>query len=183
MTPKSIFRDKDLCVNCKSCIIACKVKHMAPSYPGKPAGAENVKSNLIEVFQVGPEIHEDSVWQAFVGIACMHCEDPPCMKVCPFKAIYKHPDAHVTLVNKEMCIGCKMCLWACPYGVPSFDGEGKLMLCDLCLDRLKEGKKTACEAACQARAITVGSPDEIKEKRARQAARKMAVGFMDGGTV
>jgi Fe-S-cluster-containing dehydrogenase component len=58
--------------------------------------------------------------------------------------------------------------------VPTYDDEGKLELCDLCVDRLRAGKKTACEAACQARAIFIGSPEEIKELRAKDVVKRIA---------
>ncbi len=174
MTRKSVFRDMDLCVNCKACIVACKVKHGSPPHLTRPMPAEPTGLNLIQVYPFGPELRNDRVVQAFVGIACMQCEEAACLKVCPTSAIYKDPQTCITMVDKNRCLGCKACLWACPFGVPSYDQNGKLALCDLCADRLQEGKKAACEAACQARAIFIGSPEEIKELRSRRAVKKMA---------
>jgi Fe-S-cluster-containing dehydrogenase component len=179
MTPKSIFRDAELCVNCKACVVACKVKHMFPPYPSRPDVSEPVGINLIHVHPYGPSIDGDRVNQSFVTIACMHCEDPPCLKVCPTAAIFKDGATHITLVKRERCIGCRACLWVCPYGVPSFDEEGKLVLCDLCIDRLKEGKQTACEATCPARAIFVGTPEEIAERQARKAVERIGRSLME----
>ena len=174
MTRKSVFRDMDLCVNCKACIVACKVKHgSAPHVMGSMI-AEPRGLNLLQVYASGPELRNDRVIQAFVGIACMHCEDAACLNVCPSSAIHKDSQTGITLVDKNRCLGCKACLWACPFGVPAYDQHGKLALCDLCVDRLREGKKTACEAACQARAIFVGSPEEIRELRARRAVKRIA---------
>jgi len=174
MTRKSVFRDMDLCVDCKACVIACKVKHGSTPHVTGSVISEPKGLNLLQVYSPGPEIRNDRVIQAFVGIACMHCEDAACLKVCPSSAIYKDPQTCITLVDKNRCLGCKACLWACPFGVPGYDQNGKLALCDLCVDRLREGKKAACEAACQARAITVGSPEDIRELRARAAVKKMA---------
>jgi Fe-S-cluster-containing dehydrogenase component len=174
MTRKSIFRDADLCVNCKACVIACKVKHFSPPYPNASADPEPAGLNLIHVYRFGPVIDKNHVDQSFVTIACMHCEDPPCLRVCPTSAIFKDALTHATLVNRDRCIGCKLCLWACPFGAPSFDPHGKLVLCDLCLDRLKDGKQTACEATCPSRAIFVGTPEEIAEKQARKAVERIA---------
>jgi Fe-S-cluster-containing dehydrogenase component len=131
------------------------------------------------VYQIGPDIDGDRVNQAFVTIACMHCEDAPCIKVCPTSAIYKDTQTHITLVHRDYCIGCKACLWVCPYGAPGFDEEGRLALCDLCIDRLKEGKMTACEATCPSRAIFVGSPEQIAERRAKKAAVKISKGILE----
>ena len=175
---KAIFRDMGACVNCKACIIACKVKHMSSVYPVSLAIAEAKGRNLINIYQCGPEIRGDRVYQSFVSIACMHCEDAPCIRVCPVTAIYKDGQTSITLVDREKCIGCKVCLWVCPYGAPSFDEDGKLVLCDLCIARLREGKKTACEAACPADAIFVGSPEEIAELRAKKAAERIDRGII-----
>ncbi|MEF9427514.1 MAG: 4Fe-4S dicluster domain-containing protein [Candidatus Mariimomonas ferrooxydans] len=173
MTRKSVYRDMDTCINCKACIIACKVKQMSPSYTVSRVEAEPRSLNLIQVYQYGPEMHGDKVHQAFVSIACMHCDDAPCIRVCPASSIYKDTETGITLVDKELCIGCKGCLWVCPYGAPSFSEDGKLALYDLCIDRLKEGKKTACEQTCQAGAIFIGTPAEISELQARKAAERI----------
>ena len=175
----SIFRDPELCVNCKTCIIACKVKHMWPPYNTTGAIAEPKGVNLLKVYEPGIEIgHDGKVHQLFVSMACMHCEDAPCIKVCPSSAIYKDEEMHVTLVDRERCIGCKACLWICPYGAPRFN-DGKMVLCNLCIDRLREGKKTACEAACQASAITVGPHEEIAELRSRKAVERITRGAVE----
>jgi len=101
------------------------------------------------------------------------------MKVCPTKAVFKDSQTHITLVHRNSCIGCKACLWVCPFGAPSFDEDGKMVLCDLCIDRLREGKQTACEAACQARAIFIGSPEEIAQRQAKKAAERIGAGYME----
>jgi anaerobic dimethyl sulfoxide reductase subunit B (iron-sulfur subunit) len=180
MTRKSIFRDSESCVDCKACIIACKVKHMWPPYNTAEPVPEPRGVNLLQVYQYGPEISAGGkVHQPFVSISCMHCEDAPCIRVCPTSAIYKDSETQITLVEEKRCIGCKACLWICPYGAPSFKENGKMVLCNLCMDRLKEGKKAACEAACQASAIFVGSPEEIAELRARKSVERIARGTMD----
>jgi Fe-S-cluster-containing dehydrogenase component len=149
---------------------------MFPPHNTSGAVANPKGINLIQVYHVDADIRGDIVHQPFISIACMHCEDPPCRRVCPTGAISKEPDTQITLVDQEKCIGCKACLWVCPYGAPSFDDDGNLVLCDLCMDRLKEGKKTACEAACQAGAIHVGTPEEISELQSRKAVDRIAKG-------
>jgi Fe-S-cluster-containing dehydrogenase component len=178
MMRKAIFRDMDACVNCKACIIACKVKHMSYPYAGLSKLAKPKGRNLINVYQSGPEIRGDRVYQSFISIACMHCEEAPCIRVCPMSAIYKHTQTSITLVDRGKCIGCKVCLWVCPYGVPSFDEAGKLVLCDLCIDRLNEGKKAACQAACPAVAIFVGTPEEVAELQAKKAVQRIERGII-----
>jgi len=82
------------------------------------------------------------------------------------------------MVDRERCIECKACLWICPYGAPRFN-DGKMVLCNLCIDRLREGKKTACEAACQASAITVVPHEEIAELRSRKAVERITRGAVE----
>lgn len=178
MMRKAVFRDMDACINCKACVIACRVKHMSNPYAGLATLAEPGVRSLINVYQCGPEVRGDRVYQSFVSIACMHCEEAPCIRVCPVSAIYKDTQTSITLVDRERCIGCKVCLWVCPYGAPTFDEAGKLALCDLCIDRLKEGKKAACEAACPAAAILVGTPEEVAELQAKKAVHRIERGIV-----
>lgn len=175
LTRKAVYRDMDLCVNCKACTVACNVKHMSGSRSGESTMTLPSR-NLVNTYPTGPEIRVDRVYQAFISIACMHCAEAPCIRVCPTSAIYKDPQAGITLVDTEKCIGCRGCLWVCPYGAPTFDGRGKLALCDLCIDRLREGKKTACQHTCPARAIFVGSPEEIAEIQAKKAVDRIRSG-------
>jgi anaerobic dimethyl sulfoxide reductase subunit B (iron-sulfur subunit) len=168
----AIFVDKDRCVGCYACVVACKMEHNLPPYPVHPPLASPKGPELIRVYQVGPRMRDDEVYQYFQPISCMHCLDAPCIKACPCSAIYKDTETGITLVNQDECIGCKSCLWVCPYGAPQFY-DGKLVLCDLCIHRLAEGRPTACEAACPARAIHVGTTDAISTLAGKKAAERV----------
>jgi len=168
---RTIFIDKDKCIGCYACTVACKLKHNLPPHPTKPPLGNPKGPELIRVYQVGPQIRDGEVHQYFLPISCMHCLDSPCIKACPRSALYKDRETGITLIDENKCIGCKFCLWVCPYGAPQFY-EGELMLCDLCLHRLEEGRQTACEAACPARAIHVGTTDEISAMVGKKAAER-----------
>jgi Fe-S-cluster-containing dehydrogenase component len=117
-------------------------------------------------------VRNDELYQYFIPIACMHCLDAPRISACPRAATYKDAETGITLVDETKCIGCKFCLKVCPFGAPQFS-EGKMKICNLCIHRQKEGKKqTVCEAVCQARAIYVGTPDEISTKVGRKVAKR-----------
>ena len=165
---RAIFRDKDKCVACDACIVACKLRHNFPPHPVLPPVAEPQGINLINVYQYGPEIRDDRVFQYFLPLSCMHCSDAPCIRACPRAAIYRDWENGVVAIDEDRCIGCKFCLWVCPYGAPRFNEQGKLELCDMCIERLNEGKKAACEAVCPANAIHIGTAEEIADLKARQ---------------
>ena len=102
---RAIFIDKDKCINCNACIVACKLEHDLPPYPIKPPVGNPEGPELIRIYRVGPNVHEDEVYQYFQPIACMHCLDAPCVKACPRAALYKDIETGVTLVDKDKCIG------------------------------------------------------------------------------
>lgn len=94
-------------------------------------------------------------------LMCQHCENPPCVDVCPTTASFKRADG-IVLVDKHLCIGCRYCMMACPYKARSFihekvenqkphapRGMGTVEACNLCVKRVDEGKLPACVEACK----------------------------------
>lgn len=160
----AIHIEREKCVGCYSCIVACKLEHDLPPHPVRPPEGEPKGPALIRVVEVGPQIHDDEVHYYFQPILCLHCLEAPCIEACPTSAIYRDLATGIVLVKQDECSSCESCLDVCPYNAPHFY-DGKLYLCDLCIHRSEErrleGRYTACEAACQARAIHVGSVDEI----------------------
>jgi Fe-S-cluster-containing dehydrogenase component len=87
--------------------------------------------------------------------SCLHCEKPDCVTVCPTGASYKRAEDGIVLVNEDICIGCKLCSWACPYGAREFDEDvGVMKKCTLCIDRIYNDnlpeidRVPACVATC-----------------------------------
>jgi molybdopterin-containing oxidoreductase family iron-sulfur binding subunit/carbon-monoxide dehydrogenase iron sulfur subunit len=164
---KTIFVDKNKCVGCFGCVVACKLQNKMPPYATNPPEGNPKGPSLMRVHEVGPTVDGDNVAYYFQPISCMHCLDAPCIKTCPRNALSKDEETNVTLVNRDKCIGCKLCLVSCPFGAPQFLDK-KAFLCNLCIDRVPiegDAGKTACEAICQARAIYVGDLDEISNKK------------------
>jgi Fe-S-cluster-containing dehydrogenase component len=172
---RAILVDKGKCVGCYACVVACKLEHNLPPYPVSPPVGEPQGPELIRIHQVGPQMRDDEVQQHFEAIVCVHCLDAPCIVACPTSAIYKDLETGITLVDGDECTGCESCLEVCPYEAPQFY-DGKLYLCDLCIHRLGEGRPTACEAACPAGAIQVGTTDEISAVAGEEPARRAGHG-------
>ena len=101
--------------------------------------------------------------------SCLHCEDAPCVTVCPTGASYKRGEDGIVLVNEDTCIGCGLCAWACPYGAREKDmAEQVMKKCTLCVDRIYNenlepiDRQPACVRTCPASARhfgDLGDPD------------------------
>jgi anaerobic dimethyl sulfoxide reductase subunit B len=140
--------DPERCIKCFSCETACKQwREIAPA----TIKLRRVYENTAGAFP--------DVTRTFHSISCQHCADAPCIAACPPGAISKRPagaqlkvDAIVT-VDASLCDGCGQCLAACPFAVPQFDTSGLMHLCDLCSDRLAEGKDPMCSDVCPTQAL------------------------------
>lgn len=95
--------DLKKCIGCNTCTMACKIENFTPK----------------GVFWIRVLKEEINNKRLSIPVQCMHCEEPSCLKVCPTEAIKKRDDG-IVLVDHTLCIGCKNCVTACPYGAPQF---------------------------------------------------------------
>ncbi|MGI5874087.1 MAG: 4Fe-4S dicluster domain-containing protein [Bacillota bacterium] len=153
----TLYIDTKRCMNCRACEIACKLEHDLPVGP---------RYTMVTETDLMVEGEPKSM---FLPTPCLHCGDAPCLSACPAGAISKRSDG-IVLVNKDKCIGCHECLWACPFGIPQFGSDGKMEKCTLCAHRVDEGDRPACDRACPAEAILVGTTAEISETLRRRYA-------------
>jgi formate dehydrogenase iron-sulfur subunit len=94
---------------------------------------------------------------------CMNCLNPSCVSACTVGALQKRDDGPV-VYDSDRCIGCRYCMYACPFGVPTFEWNKQLSLiskCDNCANRIDQGKVPACVEACPAGALTYGKRTEL----------------------
>lgn len=146
--------DHESCWGCKTCEVACKQENHA---------ADGVK--LIHVSEDGPQEVDGKLDFAFHVNVCRHCDDPPCVEVCPEEAIKKREDG-IVIMDTDLCTGCQACMEGCPYEAIDFDNEkGVAQKCNLCHHRVDKGLIPACaDSVCLAHCIHFGEPDEIGKK-------------------
>ena len=159
--------DLDTCVGCHACVISCKEwntgNYGAPLSDMDAYGAEPVGTflNRVHTFEVKQENKPAQV--THFPKSCLHCEDAPCVTVCPTGASYKRVEDGIVLVNESDCIGCGLCAWSCPYGAREMDAaEGVMKKCTLCVDRIynenipEEDREPSCVRTCPAGARHFG---------------------------
>ena len=150
------------CMGCHSCEVACAVAHSA---------SKDLVGALCEEPRPASRVKVEAAGREAVPLQCRHCEDAPCVAVCPTRAIEKLGPNQPVLVREERCIGCKFCIMVCPFGVITLRRDGKVALkCDLCMERLEAGEEPACVAACPSGALKFLSLDEVAAMKRRSAA-------------
>ncbi|MBI5253200.1 MAG: 4Fe-4S dicluster domain-containing protein [Euryarchaeota archaeon] len=149
------------CVGCNACVYACKQENN-----------RDVKEGALwrRVVKIETGAYPN-VKRYPVSMACMHCGKPPCKAACPVGAISKRDSDGIVLIDANKCIGCRYCVWACPYGAPQFDSEKKVTTkCTLCVHRIDKGIEPACVQTCMTKTLTYGDINELSlVKRERQA--------------
>lgn len=157
----AFYFDASACVGCKACQIACKDKHDLPIGVLWRRVIEYGGGNWVPY---GASYYPNNIYSYFLSVSCMHCEQPPCADVCPTKAITKREDGAV-LINQDLCVGCRYCEWACPYGAPQFnEAIGVMTKCTSCTDLRDAGQPPECVSACAMRCLDFGELSELRVK-------------------
>jgi carbon-monoxide dehydrogenase iron sulfur subunit len=158
---KAITVDVEKCLACKSCEIACAVAHSQSGLLEEAVAEQPRPQRRVTVQAVG---------ECAVPLQCRHCDDAPCIAVCPTGAINRQETDGPVLIDQDKCIGCKYCVVVCPFGVIESSSEGKVVIkCDLCIERTRAGREPACVEACPTKALRL-----VDEKELVAAKRKLA---------
>jgi len=152
---------------CNDCVTACNTEN---GLSGEITPTSSQWIRKIEIKDIG------TGRQLSLPMMCQHCENPPCVDVCPTAASFKRADG-IVLVDRHRCIGCRYCMMACPYKARSFvhepvsdqnpdvpRGKGCVESCTLCVHRIDQGKGPACAEACQNKAILFGDLNDANSE-------------------
>jgi molybdopterin-containing oxidoreductase family iron-sulfur binding subunit len=180
--------DLQRCIGCNACTIACKIEHNTPN---------DIHYTQVLETEVGKYPDAERI---FLPTLCNHCEDPPCVPVCPTRASYVRDDG-IVLIDHDRCIGCGACILACPYdqrsrvedertvlhdGTTQFINQahatvpnGVAVKCDFCYHRVDQGLEPACVETCPTGARIFGQWDggqtPLREVATKYEARGLLV--------
>ena len=153
--------DVSRCTGCRTCAVACKDAHNLPVGLNLRRVLEEASGSWRQDRMTGAWHQDVRAW--YVSIACNHCENPACVKVCPTQAHYKRAEDGLVVIDRDKCIGCGMCARACPYGAPQLDRQRRKMTkCDACIERTSAGGMPVCVESCPERAIEFGDIEELR---------------------
>ena len=191
MTHYGFVIDSKSCISCHSCAVACKVENNLP---------DTIWWNRI-LTDGGPNMDTPAgtypnLTIRNIPMGCQHCENPACVKVCPVGATYKDPETGVVRQDYDKCIGCRMCMSACPYtGVRSFNWEEPgyhvdfavgdadvvphqkhtVEKCTMCWHRLAKDLQPACMEVCIGRARFFGDLNDPESEVSKLIAKRQYI--------
>ncbi len=147
--------DNRACIGCHACTVACKSEHDVPI---------GVNRTWVKYIEKGEFPHNR---RSFSVQRCNHCEDAPCVEICPVTSLFKRPDGIVDF-DSDRCIGCKACMQACPYDALYLDPVTHTAAkCNYCTHRVDQGYEPACVVVCPVEAIVSGDLDDPDSRIAR----------------
>ena len=177
--------DSTLCIGCKACMVACKE---ANDMPAEATGESDIMwdtpietsgdtLNVIKVYKNGTAETKDQEIDgfAFMKRHCLHCVDPSCISACPVSAMTKDSLTGIVEHHADRCIGCRYCVYACPFGIPKYeydDAFGQIQKCEFCAHLQAEGKTPACCHVCPTGATLFGTVELLKEESERRLSKK-----------
>ena len=168
--------DATMCVGCNACTNACRAWNKTTDEPDARLLYDAPKELSAKTWTM-IQLYQGENEYSFVKRQCMHCVDPACVSGCPVHALQKTEAGPVTY-DKSRCIGCRYCMYACPFHVPRFEWDKAqspvIAKCTLCADRLKDGKGTACAEICPVSALIWGKRGDLIAEAEKRISKEPA---------
>lgn len=169
----STLIDVARCLGCRSCEAACKQTHGFPSGESadlSPTAWTVVRARTLRALRPHLTLGDAMAGQRAIKVQCMHCLAPACASACPVGALRKTAAGPVTY-DAGRCIGCRYCMVACPFGIPTYEWDRPLPAiakCNMCAERVAKGQEPACVGACPVQALTFGRRSAMLAEAARR---------------
>ncbi|OGB68505.1 MAG: hydrogenase 2 protein HybA [Burkholderiales bacterium RIFOXYC12_FULL_60_6] len=179
-----LLYDSTLCIGCKACVAACKAANNNPAEFSTedqlwdtPLDTSGYTFNIIKMYRNGTMETKDAQDNgfAFMKTSCMHCADPSCVSACPVSAMVKDPVTGIVAYDPDICVGCRYCVVACPFGIPKYQYDsptGQIGKCELCRHRYQDGHYSACAEVCPTGATLYGKTSDLLAEAKRRIALK-----------
>ncbi|MBD3306586.1 4Fe-4S dicluster domain-containing protein [candidate division KSB3 bacterium] len=160
------------CVGCHTCEFVCAITHSTSKDP----------ETIIQTGEKpGHRVFVETYGGRAVPVHCNHCKKAACMIACPTHAIYREDENGPVEFDVSRCIGCRMCVQACPFGVITMSADGRRVIkCDLCIERLAEGQEPACVVACPTKAVVFETEEEDNRSKRRRSAELIVTAQEEG---
>jgi Fe-S-cluster-containing dehydrogenase component len=165
------------CQGCHTCELACAIAH---SSAGKDLGRVAADPDAAIALAAAGErpgyrIHVEHYGPRAIPLSCQHCEEAACVLACPTGAVKRLAPGKPVLLEEARCIGCGMCVQACPFGVMAMRPGGKVAFkCDLCVTRLAKNLPPACVSSCPTRALSLEEEERDNKQKRRAAVERLA---------
>jgi Fe-S-cluster-containing dehydrogenase component len=171
-----LLYDATLCIGCKACVVACKDANGLPAETSGPRGLYDRPDDLSSKTKNIIKLYRSEGEQSFIKRQCMHCLDPACVGACMIGALEKREHGIVSWEGNK-CVGCRYCQVACPFGIPKFEWttagslyNPRIVKCELCRERLAEGREPACTEVCPRQAVIYGRREALLAEAKRRIA-------------
>lgn len=171
---KMIVVNEERCLGCGTCVLECAVAHCDAGTLVEALGSQTHPQ---------PRVHLEPLADLCWPMQCRHCQDAPCMNVCPADAIHRDSPEGPVLIDNDLCVGCRLCLVVCPFGAIDMSPDRKKAVkCDLCIERTRRSLSPACSSACPTGALEFRALDESLRLSRRERFDRVSAAVTEAGS-